>query len=53
MEKIIHKESEADFIQYAFVTLLSLLTFKKIRKLESYRLELKKKREQKDEHYRV
>ncbi|WP_176481987.1 hypothetical protein [Paucisalibacillus globulus] len=53
MEKIIQQNQDDILLKYMVVTLLSLLTLKKLKRVEKLRSELKKKREQENDSYKV
>ncbi|WP_404455393.1 hypothetical protein [Oceanobacillus kapialis] len=48
MEKIIQQNNDEVKMKYIFVSLLSLLTLKKVKSLEKLRVELKERQEEED-----
>ena len=53
MEKIIYQSNDEISIKYIAMTLLSLLTFRKIHNVEVLRKKLKEQQERENDYYRL
>ncbi|WP_156960078.1 hypothetical protein [Oceanobacillus manasiensis] len=53
MERIIEQNKDEAILKYIVVTLFSFVTFKKVKRLEKRRGELKERMEQEKDHHRV